>query len=143
MPEQHLGPVGYLILEFTDGRIGAAGFTALVERVDRGSMYLIDLEFFRKNPDGTLSSLVPHDLGRIDGLDLAEFDGAVTGLLDDEDLATISDAVATGSLACVVVYEELGMRPVLEAFAADGAAIVAEGPVTVGDLEAALDSLDA
>ncbi|MCK0440647.1 DUF6325 family protein [Gordonia alkaliphila] len=143
MPEQHLGPVGYLILEFPGGQIGAGGFAALVERVDRGSLYLIDLEFFRKNADGTLSTVVPHDLGSIDGLDLAEFDGAVTGLLDEDDIATVSGAVTSGSLACVVIYEELGMRSVLEAFAADGAAVIAEGPVAIDDLEAALDSLDA
>lgn len=143
MPEQHIGPVGFLIIEFPNGQVGARGFAALVERVERGSLYVIDVEFFRKGADGTLTSLPAHDLGVIDGLDLAEFDGAVTGLLDGEDVAAVSAAIAAESLACVVVYEELGMRNVLDAFAAEGAAIVAEGPVAVDDLEAALDTAEA
>ncbi len=142
MPDKYLGPTAYLILEFPTGQPSARGFAALTERVERGSLYLIDLEFFRKNSAGELESVVPHDLGVIDGLDLAEFDGAVTGLLDATDRATVSAAITTGALACVVVYEELGMRAVLEAFAGDGANIVGEGPVIEDDLEAALDTAD-
>jgi hypothetical protein len=134
----HLGPLSYIAVEFPTGQVGADGFARLVELVDEGLVIVIDLEFVRRGPDGSLVK-VPAALLDV-GADLSLFEGADSGLLDPDDLDLVAHGLVQGSLMAVLVYEDLALNRVLTAWSADGAVLVAEGPVSVDDLEQALDN---
>jgi hypothetical protein len=138
-----LGPVDYLVVEFPDGKVGSAGFATLLGLVERGLVYVVDIEFVAKAADGTLSEVEAHDLGEVDGVDFALFDGASTRLLDQADRDLVAADLSPGALAAVVVYEELSMLPVLQAWERDGGRVVVAGPVLPEDLVEALDTVDA
>jgi hypothetical protein len=134
VPDSHLGPVDYVVVEFSDPAAVRAGFDRLVGLVDSGLIRILDLEFIQ-GIDG-VASTIPAD--RV-GAEFKRFDGAASGLLDRGDLDKVAADLEHGSTAAVLVYEDLSIVAVLDAWEAGGATIVAEGPVDLDDLEAAAD----
>lgn len=132
-----LGPVSYIAVEFPRGEVGEEGFSRLLELVDRGLILVIDLEFVRREADGSLVTVSADTLDV--GVDLSAFTGADAGLLDADDLELVAHGLAEDSILAVLVYEDLTLAPVLAAWGSRGARLVAEGPVAVDDLEQALD----
>jgi hypothetical protein len=132
--ETHLGPVDYVVVEFTDATAVRAGFDQLVTLVDTGRIRVLDLEFIH-SIDGVASTIPAHRVGA----ELAEFDGAASGLLDRHDLDTVAADLTPGTTAAVLVYEELSITHVLDAWEAGGATIRSEGPVDLDDIDAALE----
>lgn len=134
MSDEHLGPVDYVVVEFTDAGAVRAGFDHLLSLVDDGRIRVLDLEFIHAI-DGVAATI---EASRISA-NLAEFDGAASGLLDRHDLNTVAAGLSSGAMAAVLVYEELSVLPVLEAWENGGARIVSEGPVDLDDIDAALE----
>lgn len=134
MSDEHLGPVDYVVVEFTDAGAVRAGFDHLLSLVDDGRIRVLDLEFIHAI-DGVAATI---EASRISA-NLAEFDGAASGLLDRHDLNTVAAGLSSGAMAAVLVYEELSVLPVLEAWENGGARIVSEGPVDLDDMDAALE----
>lgn len=131
--DDRLGPVDHVIVEFLPGRIPAEGFAKLLSLVESRIVRVLDLEFVTRI-DGTATTLAPTEVDE----QLAVFDGASSGLLDDEDLRSVADRLATGSIAAVLVYEHLPMLAVERAWENAGATVLAEGPIDIADLEDAL-----
>lgn len=138
----HFGPIDYLAVEFPDGKVGPEGFARLLGLVDSGRIRVLDLEFVAKRDDGTLERVPATELGSVDGVDMAQFDGASSGLLDPSDAETVGARMQLGALAAILVYEELSMLEVVEAWESGGAALLVEGPLTVDELDSALDATD-
>ena len=132
----HLGPVSYVAVEFPDGRADAAGFAALRDLVDRGLVIVLDLEFIRRGEDGALVTVPAASLDL--GADLSAFAGADAGLLDRDDLELVAGSLEVDAVMAVLVYEDLTLQPVLGAWAASGARLVAEGAVDPVELDLAL-----
>ena len=82
--------------------------------------------------------MAAHDLGTIDGVDMSYFDAAVSNLLSAEDVQDIGAGLAMGSLAVIVVYQELSMRSAIDAWQSEGAVVLEEGPADVEALTAAV-----
>ena len=135
MAEVHLGPIDYVVVEFTDPATLRDGFDRLLGLVERGLIQVLDLEFVA-NTDG--ARVV--DATEISA-DFAQFAGAYSGLLDQEDLDTVAAALAPNTSAAVLVYEELAIVDVITAWENSGSRIVAEGPVDVEDIEKTLDGI--
>jgi len=135
MAEVHLGPIDYVVVEFTDPATLRDGFDRLLGLVERGLIQVLDLEFVA-NTDG--ARVV--DATEISA-DFAQFAGACSGLLDQEDLDTVAAALAPDTSAAVLVYEELAIVDVITAWEDAGSRIVAEGPVDVDDIGQALDGI--
>ena len=134
MSETHLGPVDYVVVEFTDVATVQSGFDRLVALVDSGRIRVLDLEFVH-SIDGVASTVAAHSIDK----ELARFDGAASGLLDRHDLDTVAADLKHGATAAVLVYEDLSIVGVLDAWEADGAKILSEGPVDLADIDAALE----
>ena len=62
---------------------------------------MLDLEFVRTDADGHVSTMEAHDLGEIDGVDMAFFDGAASYLLDDDDILEIGQSMQPSSVAAI------------------------------------------
>ena len=134
MPDTHLGPVDYVIVEFSDPAEIRPGFDRLVALVDKGLIRILDLEFIH-GIDGVASTIPAARVGD----DFKQFDGAASGLLDRDDLDAVAADLKPGSTAAVLVYEDLSIVAVLDAWESGGATILAEGPVDLDELETAAD----
>jgi len=138
-----LGPVDYLVVAFPTDRMTGDAFRMLVDLVDRGIIRILDLAFVRKEHDGTVTTLSQRDVERMRVLDVALFDGAASGLLDQTDLSEASAAMDPGTAAAVLVYENVWATPFATALRRAGGQLVAAGHIPVQALLAALDALEA
>lgn len=130
----HLGPIDYLAIEFPHGNPTPEGFAEITRQVDAGTIHVLDLEFVRRDAAGAVTTVSASTLG----LDLGSLTGTDAGLLDREDLELVGAGLQADGVLLVIVYEDLALNAALTAWEAVGAQIVAEGPVHVEDLEAAL-----
>ena len=117
------------------------GDPALLDLVDRGIIRIIDVAFMAKDADGTVGAL---DLASLDGDSaFAEFEGASTGLIGQEDLEEAANALEPGTSAAVLVWENRWAAPVAAAMRRSGGQLVASGRIPVQAVLAALDALEA
>ncbi|MFJ3338090.1 DUF6325 family protein [Streptomyces sp. NPDC086766] len=137
---EDMGPVDYLVVEFPGNRMTGEGFPLLVDLVDRGIIRILDLAFVRKEADGSVAALELRDLGG--ETDLTVFQGASSGLLDQDDIDEAGKALEAGNSAAVLVYENLWAAPLARALRRSGAQLVASGRVPVQALLASLDAVE-
>ena len=135
MAEDHLGPIDYVVVEFTDPATLRDGLHRLLGFVERGLIRVLDLEFVTNAEDARIVNATEISA------EFAQFAGASSGLLDQADLDTVAAALAAGTSAAVLIYEELAIVDVITAWQDAGSRIVAEGPVDVEDIENALEGI--
>jgi hypothetical protein len=100
---------------------------------------ILDLAFVRRDLDGTVSGLTISDMDAEGAEQFAVFEGASSGLLDDEDLAEAGGILEPGNAAGVVVYENTWAAPFAAALRRSGAQMVASGRIPVQALLASAD----
>ncbi len=136
-----LGPVDYLVVEFPAERANFSGEmkSELSNLIERGLVRVLDLLMLKKEPDGSVEGFEAHDFG--DG-DLAELRGAETELamlLAEEDVEAIGAALAPGSVAGVLVWENVWAAPFGAAVRHSGGQVVAGGRIPIQALAAAVE----
>jgi len=137
-----LGPIDYLIVEFPGDRRTGEGLPLLVDLVERGIIRLLDLVFIRRNDD---DSIVGIELADFDGdrkLDLAVFEGAASGLVDDDDVKQAGALLEPGSSAAIMIYENRWAAPLASALRRGGAELVASGRIPYSVVVDTLDALE-
>lgn len=143
---EEMGPIDYLMVEFPGSRMSGEGLPLLVDLVDRGVIRILDLVFIRKMPDGSVIRMEltrPRPDGEGDGqVDLSVFEGASSGLLDQEDVAAAGKAIDPGSSAALIIYENRWAAPLATALRRGGAQLVAGGRIPVQAVLAALDAAE-
>ena len=92
-----------------------------------------------KEADGSFSGVALDQLGS----SFAAFTGARSGLLGDDDLKEAADALAPGTVAALIVYENSWARPFVAAALRAGGDMVATARIPAQDVMAALDALEA
>jgi hypothetical protein len=75
-------------------------------------------------------------------VDLTVFDGASSGLLDEEDVNEAGKALEPGTLAGILVYENVWAGPFAAALRRSGGQLVATGRIPVQAILAALDATE-
>ena len=139
---EEMGPIDYMILEW-DGEQPVTGevMPLLVELVDRGIIRILDLAFIVKDQDG---SVMAKDFGELaqqsDGL--ADFHGASSGLLGQDDLEEAGNALEPGTVAAVLVWENRWAAPVAVALRRSGGQLVSSGRIPVQAILGALDAAE-
>jgi hypothetical protein len=114
----------------------------LLDLVDRGVIRILDLAFLVKGEDGSVAALDVAELAAKDG-GLAEFAGASSGLLGQDDLEEAASVLEPGTVAGVLVWENRWAAPVAVALRRSGGQLVASGRIPVQALLAALDATEA
>ena len=104
---EQMGPIDYLVVEFPGSRMTGEGLPLLVDLVDRGIIRILDLVFVKKELDGSMKGMAIADLDHDGRLDLAVFEGASSGLLDEDDIADAGGVLEPGSSAGILVYENV------------------------------------
>jgi hypothetical protein len=139
-----VGPVDYLVVEWPAGtQPTGEGLKHLVDLTDRGLIRVLDLAFVRKNEDGTVDGLLVADLDQDGTLDLAEFEGASSGLLSDHDYDEAGAALEPGASAAILIYENRCAAPFAAAVRRSGAELIASGRIPVDALLEALEESEA
>jgi len=144
MPDQTdaLGPISYLIVEFPGNKMTGDGLAVLVDLVDRGIIRVLDLLFVRRDEDGSTRAIELQDIDNDGELDVALFEGASSGLLDDSDLADAAQVIEPGSSAGVLLFENRWATPFTQALRRGGAQLVAAGYIPQDAIVASLDALE-
>jgi Family of unknown function (DUF6325) len=142
-PLDEMGPIDYLVVEFPGGRLSGEGLPLLVDLVDRGIVRILDLVMIQKGQDGAVASLSLEDLSPEQRAPLAVFEGASSGLLNQEDVDATGAVIEPGSAAGLLVYENRWAAPFALALRRGGAQLVATGRIPVQGLLAALDAAEA
>ena len=136
---EEIGPIDYIVLEFPGSRFKGEAWPLLIDLVERGVIRIIDVVFMKKELDGRIRGLAVADFDGDDQLDVAVFEGASSGLLEQDDLDEAGIALEPGSSAAVLVYENTWAAPLAAALRRTGAQMVASGRIPVPALLAALD----
>jgi Family of unknown function (DUF6325) len=141
MGDTVLGPIDYLAVEWPDRQVTGEGFRLLMDLVDRGVVRVLDILFIGKDADGNVSKVEVVDVERSDALDERLW-GLSSGLLDQSDIDQVAAAIGPGSLAGILVYENVWAVPMWTAIDRSNARLVGAGRIVADDLIAALDAPD-
>jgi Family of unknown function (DUF6325) len=139
-----MGPIDYVVLEWADD-LPATGEVQplLLDLVDRGIIRILDIAFLAKDRDGSVSGIeVGGALNQLAAA-FAEFEGASSGLLGEDDLQEAAAALEPGTSAAVLVWENRWAAPVAAALRRSGGQLVASGRLPVQAILASLDAVEA
>ena len=137
-----LGPVDYLVVEFPADKANFSGemATELSALVGRGLVRVLDLLILKKNDDGSVEGFESHDFGDDELGELRALEDELALLLAEEDVESIGAAMEPGSVAAVLVYENLWAAPFGAAVRRSGGQLVASGRIPIQALAAALEA---
>lgn len=140
--EDEYGPVDYLIVEFPAGAQNFTGEIAeeIVRLVDAGTIRVIDMIVITKDADGNLDAVElsdTEDLGP-----LTQIEAGLAGLLAEDDVEILAAEMSPGSVAGVLVYENLWAAPFAAAARRAGGVVIADGRVNPVDVAAAFAALE-
>jgi hypothetical protein len=136
------GPVDYVLLEFHDDHLTGQAAGALLDLIDRGIVAVYDVVVVGKDAQGEVYSL---DLAEAEAAvvgDFGDLAGARSGLLGDDDLADAASAMEPGTLAVLIVYENLWAIPFVAAALESGGQMIASARIPATDVMAALELLE-
>ena len=137
-----MGPISYLIVEFPGNKMTGEGFVELVKLADLGLIRVLDLVFFTRDDDGSTRAIALADLDGDGQLDLAVFEGASSGMVDQSDLADAANAITPGSSAGILIFENRWALPFVSALRRADAQLVAAGYIPPDTVLASLDATE-
>ena len=132
--QSHLGPIDFIAVEVPETAEVATGMRHILDLVDQHTIRVLDFEFVTRGADGTLGTISPTEIGQRGGFDFSVFEGASSGLLDGSDFEEVAAALQPGSIAAILVYEQLAMLPALAAFETGGSSVIGVGTIDDADL---------
>jgi hypothetical protein len=139
-----LGPIDIVVIGYpADAPMTGEAAPLLLDLVERGVIRVLDVLFVRQNEDGTFSGFEASDLDEKSVGDFKIFEGASSGLLGEEDVATAAEALEPGTAAVVIVYENRWAAPFVAAVRRNGGIAIDFQRIGVQDLLAALDAAEA
>jgi hypothetical protein len=122
---EELGPVDIVVIGYPAGApmTGSAG-QVLLDEVHKGTISVLDALFVTKNGDGTFSGFDATGLEQGSVGDFNVFEGASSGLLGGDDVATAADAIEPGTSAVMIMYENRWAAPFISAVHENGGVFV-------------------
>jgi len=140
-----LGPVDYVVVEFPADQANFSGEMAkeLSALVERGVVRVLDLLLLKKNLDGSVEGFESHEFEDGDLGELRELETELAMLLAEEDVESIGAALEPGSVAAVLVWENVWAAPFGAAVRRSGGQLVAGGRIPIQALAAALEADEA
>jgi hypothetical protein len=135
-----LGPVDYLVVEFPPGAANFTGEVAaeIARLVDAKLIRVLDLLILQKDADGTVEAVEIDDLDQVDELRVAETQ--LAELLAEEDVVHLAVAMEPGTIAGVLVWENLWAAPFASAARKAGGQLIASGRIPIQAIVASLEA---
>ena len=138
-----LGPVDYLIVEFPAGQQNFTGEGAeqLARLHDAGIIRIMDIVILQKGDDGTVMAQELGDLADLG--ELQRLEAHLVQTLAEEDVEHLAAAMDPGSVAGVLVYENLWAAPFATAIRRAGGQLIANGRIPIQAIIAAVEADEA
>ena len=138
-----LGPVDYLVVEFPAGKSNFTGemATELVALVDAGTIRVIDVLILTKNEDGTVEAAELSDIDELGPLQAVEAE--LAELLAEDDVEHLAAAMEPGSIAGVLIWENLWAAPFAAAARRSGGQLIANGRIPIQAIIASIEADEA
>lgn len=135
-----LGPVDFLVIEFPAGEQNFSGEVVqeLVNLVDAGTIRVIDAIILTKDDTGAIDAMELSDAGDLGGL--VEIEAQLAELLAADDVDRLAAAMEPGSVAGVLVYENLWAAPFAAAARRAGGQLIASGRIPIQAIIASLEA---
>lgn len=135
-----LGPVDFLVIEFPPGQANFTGDIAqeLVSLVDAGTIRVIDAIVLAKDDSGAVDAMELSDAGDLGGL--VEIEAQLAELLAADDVERLAAAMEPGSVAGVLVYENLWAAPFAAAARRAGGQLIADGRIPIQAIIASIEA---
>jgi hypothetical protein len=139
-PLDELGPVDYLVIEFPEGQQNFTGEMAdeLLKLVDAGTIRVVDILILVKNEDGSVDALELSDIEELG--ELVALESELAELLAEEDVANLAAAMDPGSVAGVLVYENVWAAPFASAARRSGGQLIADGRIPIQAIVASIEA---
>jgi uncharacterized membrane protein len=138
------GPVDLVVIGFPPGTeaSGEAG-ELLMGLVESGIIRVLDVMFVAKERDGTFSGFEATGLDRDSVGSFTVLEGASSGLLGTDDVATAADAIEPGTSALLLLYENRWAAPFAAALRRSGGEVLDNQRIPHQAVIEALDAIDA
>jgi Family of unknown function (DUF6325) len=135
-----LGPVDYVIVEFPAGTQNFTGEGAeeLVRLHDAGIIRIMDILILAKDADGSVEAMELSDLPDLGDLERIEAQLAQT--LAEDDVEHLAAAMDPGSVAGVLIYENVWAAPFASAMRRAGGQLIANGRIPIQAIAAAVEA---
>ncbi len=140
MEIEEMGPIDYIVLEWPGQQPSGEVAPMIIELADRGIIRVLDIAFMIKREDGTVDAI---EIGDLDGDGFADFEGASSGIIGQDDLEEAATALRPGTSAAVLVWENRWAAPVAVALRRSGGELVASGRLPIQAVVASLEAAEA
>jgi hypothetical protein len=138
---EELGPVDIVVIGYPSGApMTGSAAQLLLDEVDKGTISVLDAMFVTKEDDGTYSGFDATGLEQGSVGDFCVFEGASSGLLGDDEIATAADAIEPGTSAVMIIYENRWAAPFVSAVHDNGGVFVDHQRIPHQDL---IDAVEA
>ena len=139
-----IGPIDIVVVAYPpDAPMTGDAAPLLLDLVERGILRVLDVMFVVKEADGTFSGFDATNLDSHGVGGFAVFEGASSGVLGDDDVATAAAAIEPGTAAVMIVYENRWAAPFAAAVRRNGGVVIENQRIPVADLMDALDAAEA
>jgi hypothetical protein len=135
-----LGPIDYLVVEFPAGASNFTGEMAaeLIALVEAGTIRLIDVLILTKAEDGSVEAT---ELSEIEELgELQALEAQLAELLAEDDIVHLAAAMEPGSVAGVLIWENLWAAPFASAVRRSGGQLIANGRIPIQAIIASIEA---
>jgi len=142
-PLDELGPVDYLVIEFPAGASNFTGEMAaeLLKLVDSRTIRVIDVLILTKNEDGSVDATELSDIDELGEMQAVE--AQLAELLAEDDVLHLAAAMEPGSVAGVLIYENLWAAPFASAARHSGGQLIANGRIPIQAIIASIEADEA
>jgi hypothetical protein len=132
--------VDYLVVEFPAGQQNFTGeaTTELLKLHDAGIIRLMDVLVLIKDRDGSVDARELSDLHELG--EFARVEAQLAETLAEEDVINLAAAMDPGSVAGVLIYENLWAAPFASAIRHAGGQLIASGRIPIQALIAAIEA---
>ena len=137
-----MGPIDYLVVEFPVGQANFSGEMAaeLAVLSEAGIIRILDLLIIVKDDDGTIDAHEIDDAGQAN--ELVQLESEIAEILAADDVVHLAQAMQPGSVAGVVVWENLWAAPFASAARRAGGQLVATGRIPIQAIIASFEADD-
>ena len=139
-PLDELGPVDYVVVEFPAGAQSFTGEMAaeLIRLVDAGTIRVIDVLILTKADDGSVEATELSDVPQLG--ELQQIEAQLAELLAEEDVVNLAAAMEPGSVAGVLIWENLWAAPFASAVRRSGGQLIANGRIPIQAIIASIEA---
>lgn len=130
------GPIDFVLIEYPADQLKGECAAEVLKLIDAGIIRLYDAVLIAKDADGGWSSIEIADTA------FAEFAGARSGLIGDEDIEEAAGALEPGTVAVLLVYENAWATGFIAAARRAGGQLVASAHIPAAAVLEALEALD-